>query len=380
MPSIKTAVSIAGKGSTELQIYNIITFGGLLFSLKSTMLAETLSLSIFHITLNALFIGMLALLYFRSRVLRRLDTLGYASLGLVVLCHLPVLWFTGGGVEGGTPLVMLLVLTYAILLASEASRRKGAFITYPSVLAILVESVILFHIEYIRPDLILRHGTQAARMWDTGLSMLIVMACQYVILTIFIRRNELRLRKTRSYSRELERLVSCDAMTGLLNHCYGLERLQKEIQRARRHGYPLSLVMIDLDFFKRINDSLGHAAGDRVIISIADAIKRGIRTEDCACRYGGEEFILILPHTELQEAEFVTERVAEILYLDTLKNLWPVTLSAGIAMSRNNDTANTLIDRADALLYRSKREGRNRITLETSQDLQKTEADIADRV
>ena len=159
-----------------------------------------------------------------------------------------------------------------------------------------------------------------------------------------------------------------DPLTGLFNRRYLEESLGREICRARRHGQPLAVVMADVDHFKRFNDSHGHDAGDAVLAEVGKLLARQVRGEDVACRYGGEEFCLILPGASLEaarrRAEEVREAISQIEVRHGHGQLGPVTISAGVAIYPTQDE-HQLLAAADAALYRAKRAGRNRVAIDT---------------
>ncbi len=147
-----------------------------------------------------------------------------------------------------------------------------------------------------------------------------------------------------------------DPLTGLHNRRGIDERANEEIARARRYAHPLSLMMIDLDDFKMVNDRFGHPAGDRVLREAARAIAGAIRSIDIAGRYGGEEFLVLLPETSLSGAEVVAERIRA-----SIEDSGWVTASIGIAELDRHMSEAELISRADALLYDAKHSGKNRV-------------------
>ncbi|WDT75289.1 MAG: GGDEF domain-containing protein [Candidatus Manganitrophus sp.] len=166
------------------------------------------------------------------------------------------------------------------------------------------------------------------------------------------------------YLDELSERAKCDALTGLFNKQTFYTCLERLLLRCKDLGEPLSVAMIDLDFFKRINDQWGHPAGDAVLKEFANLIKPTIRPTDLFARWGGEEFGLILPHTGLKEAPIATERIrnriANHSFLFEGQRL-PVTISIGVTERIDADQAiEPLIARADKALYRAKQEGRNR--------------------
>jgi diguanylate cyclase (GGDEF)-like protein len=157
-------------------------------------------------------------------------------------------------------------------------------------------------------------------------------------------------------------LVNTDSLTSLANRRFFIDFLEKAMSFAKRHEQPLSVIMADLDNFKSLNDTYGHQAGDQVLVAFAEAMQASIRREDLAARFGGEEFILMLPGTALKEATILAERLRESLEKLVFPPLTTrVTASFGIATYRPDDTFETLVKRADEALYAAKAAGRNRV-------------------
>jgi two-component system cell cycle response regulator len=163
-----------------------------------------------------------------------------------------------------------------------------------------------------------------------------------------------------------EWLASTDALTGCLNRRALHEKLERELDRARRYNLVLTIMMIDLDRFKEINDTHGHLAGDAVLRQMGEILRHEARSVDIAARYGGEEFVIVLPDTAMEGgmifAERVRLRVADHLFASSVGPL-KVTVSVGVAMfpDDNVETADAVVARADEALYRAKAGGRNRV-------------------
>jgi len=162
----------------------------------------------------------------------------------------------------------------------------------------------------------------------------------------------------------LEHLAHTDVLTGVANRRRFIEAAQQEIQRTRRNGTPLALLMIDLDHFKRINDANGHAVGDEVLRNFAAVAAGPLRAADLVARIGGEEFAILLPETALPGAEEVAQRILETVRLQTIETAQKkvrYTVSIGVACLRSEDPDyEVLLARADTALYRAKVAGRNR--------------------
>lgn len=162
-------------------------------------------------------------------------------------------------------------------------------------------------------------------------------------------------------TRELEIMAVTDGLTSLYNHKYIFELLDKEIEKSRRYNQPLSLVIFDLDHFKKMNDNYGHPFGDAVLKKVSEIIKKSIRSVDYAGRYGGEEFMVILPQTGQDRAYEVSERIRiKISHIKASHPDFSITISGGCAQFRGEKNMD-YIKTVDELLYRAKTNGRNNI-------------------
>lgn len=177
-----------------------------------------------------------------------------------------------------------------------------------------------------------------------------------------------RTRELQAANQQLEQLVRTDPLTGAANRRHFVEQAQIEIQRARRDNAALSLLMIDLDYFKRINDTWGHAAGDEVLRNFARIALAPLRATDLFARLGGEEFAVLLPNTGLDGAVEVALRIREAARqqsIDTSSGQIRYNVSIGAAVLADQETCyEPLLKRADAALYRAKEDGRNRVVAE----------------
>jgi diguanylate cyclase (GGDEF)-like protein len=172
---------------------------------------------------------------------------------------------------------------------------------------------------------------------------------------------ELANRRLREEKVTLEISSITEGLTGLYNRTYVLDRFEKELAASRRYDKLLSVIMFDLDHFKRVNDAYGHQVGDAVMQRVTAIFKAVIRESDLAGRYGGEEFLIVLPETDCGEAAVVAERIrAQVEALQWTEPGLRPTISGGVAES-SGETADRLLQRADSLLYRAKELGRNRI-------------------
>ncbi len=163
-----------------------------------------------------------------------------------------------------------------------------------------------------------------------------------------------------------KKMATIDGLTGLYNHSYFMGQLQKEFTRARRYRNWLSLIMIDIDHFKEYNDNNGHLAGDRVLIRVAQTIKKSVREMDLVARWGGEEFALLLPEINLKNGMIVAEKIRKGVESQRFRNekqqpSGKLTISLGVAENSSSlKTYRDMFKKADSALYQAKHEGRNR--------------------
>ncbi|HEY8380336.1 MAG TPA: GGDEF domain-containing protein [Nannocystis sp.] len=165
---------------------------------------------------------------------------------------------------------------------------------------------------------------------------------------------------------EVQQMATTDWLTGLCNRRHFFRLGEDEIARAFRYDHPISVLMLDIDHFKPINDSHGHSVGDQVLAAVAKRLAGGLRRSDVAGRYGGEEFAMVLPETDLAAARVVAERLRDsvaVRPIETAEGPLQVTISVGVVGVRAGENLLDALTRADAGLYAAKRAGRNRVEL-----------------
>ena len=164
----------------------------------------------------------------------------------------------------------------------------------------------------------------------------------------------------------LEQLASTDRLTNAWNRRRFEEAVESEVHRFHRYGHPISLMMLDIDHFKKVNDTYGHQEGDRVLKQVAECIFATIRKSDSLTRWGGEEFIVLMPNTGLSYAHTFAERIRASIAMQKLVNIGSVTVSIGVAEYVPNSSCEDWLDRADRAMYTAKREGRNRVEIDAT--------------
>jgi diguanylate cyclase (GGDEF)-like protein len=183
------------------------------------------------------------------------------------------------------------------------------------------------------------------------LSRLITFSFFAYVLAFLKTRNE-----------EIAWLANNDALTGLLNRRRFYEVTGVELERIGRYSRPFTLVYIDLDFFKEINDTLGHHVGDDLLRTVGSILKANLRTVDVAARLGGDEFAVLLPEADRESAEYYLTRIRRLLLDEMERHQWPVTFSIGAVTYYGVPTSiDEVLEKADGLMYSVKREGRNKI-------------------
>ena len=168
------------------------------------------------------------------------------------------------------------------------------------------------------------------------------------------------------YHEEIYRMMITDGLTGIANRRKLDEALENEFLRAKRYGRPLSIAILDADHFKKVNDNHGHIVGDFVLKKLATLFQQNIRREELLGRYGGEEFVVVMPEVDSSGAFQLAEKLRKTVETTVFKSAeteLPVTISVGVATLGEENSVKDFLDTADQALYRSKEEGRNRVTI-----------------
>lgn len=178
-----------------------------------------------------------------------------------------------------------------------------------------------------------------------------------LIISIFVYRQF----EMGKYHKQLLKMATTDPLTGLANRIRLDEKLQECHNSYQRTERIFSVIIIDLDYFKRVNDTYGHLIGDKTLLSVAHILSDNIRNVDMVGRWGGEEFMIICPETTIDGAKQLAEKIKSVIEIYSFPHIHSLTCSFGISESRNGDRIESIVGRADSALYRAKEEGRNRI-------------------
>jgi diguanylate cyclase len=254
-----------------------------------------------------------------------------------------------------------LTLFYLVAMLFGVLRLNTSRLMMLALLALLSHATVL-HLTYLRDPLM---DTRAAL---TEFAVLIVVLPWFAAMGGYVNRLRVRLsdshRKLQGAYGRIEQLAIRDELTGAYNRRHLMETLARERSRAQRLRTPLCVCVLDIDHFKTINDTLGHAGGDVVLKHFAQLGPRMLRTIDTFGRFGGEEFLLILPDTTLQGARALADRLRVEVEQSAFPGVpaeRPVRVTIGVAQSEKGEDVQKLLARADAALYRGKSAGRNRV-------------------
>jgi diguanylate cyclase (GGDEF)-like protein len=291
---------------------------------------------------------------------------------LLLILWLPFLlqWSLGGFANGSVVMIWAFFTPLAAMLFSDAAHATKWLFAF--LILTIVSGIIDSSIRNLAPPM-----EAGANISFFVLNMGFGCASVFIVLNYFVKERESSLREVVAARGELEHankillqnesrireLMLTDPLTGLGNRRHLDESLQIEISRAHRYGNGLCVVMTDLDHFKKINDTYGHNVGDKVLQAFAKTLQQATRTTDFVARFGGEEFILVLPETTLQGAMQLAERIRATVEETNIPGIQhTITASFGITAMSPRDCMEEILLRADRALYCSKENGRNRIT------------------
>lgn len=262
-------------------------------------------------------------------------------------------WRTGDTRRSG--LFLALVACSGAVLVGFVVGEPGLFWLYPCLVTtfFLTSPRIAVTLNVLSILALMVHGgafRSPVQMWSFAATAAVVSACAYV----FARRNQ-------NQRRRLEHLATVDPLTGVKNRRSMDEELQMAAANAERTGLSYALALLDIDHFKKINDEYGHSVGDQVLTDLVMLIDQNTRKSDQLFRYGGEEFVLLLPGVDGADLEAVMGHLQQVLRRHMKHPGGPVTASFGVALLRHGETVESWIARADDALYQAKAGGRDRI-------------------
>jgi diguanylate cyclase (GGDEF)-like protein len=266
--------------------------------------------------------------------------------------------------------LMILAAAMAFILSSTSIFVR-IFLAYTLTISITVVAFIYSH-NYVQPQGILALSVilYMAMILASGISTnrrIRTATIDHIAVVKLTEELNKALETERSLRETISQSAITDELTGVLNRRGLIDTLEKELTRCRRYKSPLSVLMIDIDFFKRINDTYGHACGDTAIRAVTESVQKRLRDSDTLGRFGGEEFVATLPAVDRGGALVAAQRVRECVEAADLNFAGgpvKITVSIGVSFFRKDDDSGKLLARADAALYTAKHNGRNRVECE----------------
>jgi len=336
------------------RIFNLACLIGALFCFLSAVESWMASLSPFLVAGNIFYTIVLVFAYYFSRFRGKFNISRIISIITLLVVYFPALWFFNGGNESAIPyFIPLLVSFLTISVVGRRNTPGDHLVIFLIVILFCLEVVFFILINFRHPEWIYQYTDQATQEVDIVIGAVFAVIGNFMIILAAFNMYYRQLEKT-------EQLVFRDSMTGLYNHQYIVSNLEEEIDRSGRYQIPLSIIVLDVDNFKKVNDTYGHVMGDSVLKKVSKTIKSECRTIDKIGRYGGDEFLIVLPETCLDKAVVLARRLLESVESLALDETGKVTISLGIAQWKNEENASSFIERADDNLYEAKRAGRNR--------------------
>lgn len=307
------------------------------------------------IPLGYAFVSFGSTLYFFKT--KQFDFFCFSQQLLILLLPFLLMWSLGGFANGSIVMIWAFFAPLAALFFIDlpaAVRWMWAF------LALLILSAAL--------DQTFAALVRPMPAWLNTLYFLLNTGFGFVLIGLmlyyFVRDRENALRKLQQSEAQVRELMLTDPLTGIANRRHLDERMSMELERHARLGQPLSVIMADIDWFKRVNDQHGHAMGDTVLEMFACHLATGLRSTDFVARYGGEEFVLLLPNTEIGPALQLAERLREETKgLRLGQSGLAVTASFGVTQALPGEGMAQVLARADGAMYQSKAAGRNRVSM-----------------
>lgn len=308
-----------------------------------------------HTLIGVLLIGCFARMSFLDRHDSEPRILLHGlSAGSTLLISLG-LFFTGAQ---SSPLLLWLVINILLILLVQQGRQSIRHL-FISVMSFGLLTLLALY----QPQLATSAGAASLLQSHWGITIQLQTLVAFSLCVLIFARV---VSANHKYTHSLKKLTYTDGLTGLRNRYQLEEKLNVECDRAQRNHQPISLLMIDIDNFKRLNDSYGHQAGDQVLRGMGNILQEYARSYDLACRYGGEEFLLLLPATSQEEALLIAERYRQIIEQQLFfseHERHRITISLGLATNDHQHrlSAKQLIYEADSALYKAKKNGRNQI-------------------
>lgn len=342
--------------SIKIKFFYIVVFGGMIASIPATITSFISKAGTAGILASLACFLFFVLILISARLTKKYDAIIFAAIYGLNFIIFPALYFTTGGVQSGMPSYFILGIIFTVLMM----KGKTMFIT---LILELIGYSYLFYFGFNHPEYIATLS-QSASHRDIALDFLIVSLCLAALVKVLSVLYENEQRHTNELLSKLEDLSIKDPLTGVYNRRFLLKYLESGISLNLQNNTPVSIIIFDLDRFKRLNDNYGHLVGDDVLRNLCTIFEQNCRNYDIVARYGGEEFMIVLPgageETAYRRAEQIRKRVEKTNFCPAVSE--PITISGGVAcFKKTMRTTEEFISVADQYLYLAKENGRNRV-------------------
>lgn len=345
----------------EYRTFMVFVFAGIMMNLLGLASdAITLNYTFHSLCVKIFFTAYLTANFLSARFMKKWRWTVPTTVLFIPIFFLPGGWLTNGGIQGGFqyyPVIMGMM----IAAMSYRGLRNVAIGFHFIILAVLI-----FTPEF-RDGIV---GWSSAESLTPDIAMnrrmahlMITMVMTTVLFVIYVRRLRKQHWLLKHHSEKLKKLSVTDDLTGVGNHRYIMQELVNEVERAARYGSSLCLLMLDIDHFKKVNDTKGHLCGDNVLKSIGETLATRLRNSDKRGRYGGEEFLILLPEQTMDKGVLVAEKLRELVSHIKIEScgIESVTASIGVAQWEKDEPIESILSRADSAMYRAKDGGRNQV-------------------
>lgn len=278
--------------------------------------------------------------------------------------YIPFVFFTNGGINGAAPIYLVMIIVFFAFHFTG----KGLAVF---VICLNVYYIALVIVSYLYPTIVVPYPDEISKLID--LVVAVISVSVVLVIVAYYAYNGYKVERKRAYklmeevteqNRILEERSIQDQLTKIYTRKYFIEKLTEELDSSKSSNHTFYVFMVDIDFFKKVNDTYGHPFGDEVLKKVSAKLRDSIRSFDIVARYGGEEFILLLTHSEAESGYEIADRLRRDVEVLMFKNNISVTVSIGVATNRKDDSVDSIIDRADKLLYKAKNNGRNLVCAE----------------
>lgn len=342
----------------ELQ-YRVFNLYCLLGSIISLLFVPSAYYTDSHVGVKFLLILSIIFLccWYLSRFRRLFSLSTFLAISILVFVVTPGLWILNSGSTGGAQYFFVF---WGILICSVYNGWRR----YTWLVILFVVIGVLMYIEYTYPGMINPYNSRDARYFDVYTSNIIAMLFITMIFITYANSYRNEHEHVKKYAERLEKIAISDGLTGLYNHKHLHRCLKHEIHKAERYKRFLSLIMIDTDYFKQVNDTYGHPTGNLVLLQFVNILRSNTRASDIIGRYGGDEFLIVCPETNLDRTVCIVEKLRAIVEAASFGESGQIrmTISCGITTWKG-ENYNQIIEQVDQALYAAKKAGRNRVEI-----------------